>query len=437
MRLRPFLSLTLAVGLIPTPSFAAPQIQHWTTSSGTAVYFTEAPQIPMLDIQLVVDAGNSRDGDLPGLSRITHALLETGAGNMDADTIAQRLEDVGASYSTEIKLDRSEISLRTLTEEDWKVQALDTYITILGAPAFTSDQIELRRQQMLVSLKKLDEDPGAIASQLFYANLYPGHPYGSPAAGTEDSVNAIDRDDIVGFYEEFFAAKGAVIAMIGAIDRTQAEAIAERISVALPQGDAPTALPAPEPVLEAKTIRVEHPSKQAHIRIGQQGVARGQKQHFPVYLGNFTLGGGGFSSRLLQEIRTRQGLAYSVYSYFFPMRHRGPFQLGLQTRGDQAEQALSSAYAEVERFVASGPTAEELTHSRNNLVLGFPLRIADNASMINYLAMIGYYGLPLDYLDTWTKRVEAITHEQIVAAFQDTLNPEHLITVVVGGQGQP
>ena len=436
MRKLNFLILTLTIGLTSN-AVATPKIQHWTTSSGTAVYFTEAPQIPMLDIQLVLDAGNSRDDDLPGLSQITHALLETGTRDMDADAIAQSLEDVGASYSAQIQLDRSTISLRTLTEESWKAQALDTYVAIIGEPAFAPDQIELRRQQMQVALKKLNQDPGAIASQLFYANLYPDHPYGLPAAGTAESLDALDRTDIVRFYEKFFAAKGAVIAIIGAIDRSEAETIAERVSAALPQGEAPPALPAPQPVREAKTIRVDHPSEQAHIRIGQQGVARGQKSHFPVYLGNHTLGGGGFSSRLLQEIRSRHGLAYSVYSYFFPLRHPGPFQLGLQTHGDQVEQALNLAYAEVKRFIADGPSAEELTHSRNNVVRGFPLRIADNASMINYLAMIGYYRMPLDYLETWTQRIEAISHDQIVAAFQETLNPEHLITVIVGGQSQP
>ncbi len=436
MRVNTLASLALAACTC-TSAFATPEIQHWTTPAGTAVYFSKAPQIPMLDIRVVLDAGNSRDGDLPGLSQITHALLETGAGDMDADAIAQRFEDVGASFFAQIQLDRSELSLRTLTEPDWMAQALDTFVTVIGQPTFALDQIELRREQMQVALKKLNEDPGAIASRHFYANLYPNHPYGLPASGTEESLAALNRKQIAAFYEQNFSAKGAVIAMIGAIDRTDAETIAARISDALPQGAAPSALPAPTPVTEAKTIRIEHPSKQAHLRIGQQGIARGQDTHFPLYLGNYTLGGGGFSSRLVQEIRSRQGLAYSVYSYFFPMRHPGPFQLGLQTRGEQVEQALTSAYAEIERFVADGPSAEEYEHSRNSIVLGFPLRIADNASMINYLAMIGYYRLPLDYLDTWTERISAISHEQIVAAFQSTLNPDQLITVIVGGQDQP
>ena len=426
--------LALAIG---TQAQAGPRIEHWTSDSGTPVYFIAAPQIPMLDIQVVLDAGNSRDGALPGLSQITHALLNAGAGDLDANAIAQQFEDVGAAYNAEVWLDRSMLSLRTLVDPEWREQALQTFVTLIGEPKFPEPELERRRKQMEVALKKIEEDPGAIAKRAFYQAVYPDHPYSSPTAGTRDSLAAITRSDVEAFYRTFFSAAGAVVTMVGAIDRAEAETIANRISQALPQGPAPEPLPPPSAVTEAKTVTIPHPSEQAHVLVGQQGVARGEALHFPLYLGNFTLGGGGFSSRLMQEMRNDQGLAYSVYSYFFPMRHRGPFRLGFQTRKDQVDQALDAAYAEVRRFVADGPTEEELEHSRNSLVLGFPLRIADNASMIDYLSMIGYYRLPLDYLDTWTARISAISHEQIVAAFQDRLDPDQMITVIVGGQDQP
>lgn len=426
--------LALVVG---APAQAGPRIEHWRSDSGTPVYFIAAPQIPMLDIEVVLDAGNSRDGAHPGLSQITHALLDTGAGDLDADAVARQFEDVGAIYGAEVLLDRSTLSLRTLVDPEWSEQALATFAAVVGQPLFPEEQLELRRRQMQVALKKLAEDPGATAKRTFYQAVYPGHPYSSPAAGTEDSLAAISRADVVEFYQTCFAAAGAVVAMVGAIDRDEAEAIANRITQALPQGPAPDPLPSPVAATEAKTVTVPHPSEQAHVLIGRQGVARGEAFHFPLYLGNYTLGGGGFSSRLMQEIRTNQGLAYSVYSYFFPMRHPGPFRLGFQTRKDQVGQALEAADAELRRFIADGPTEEELEHSRNSMILGFPLRIADNASMIGYLSMIGYYRLPLDYLDTWTDRIADISHEQIVAAFQDRLDPDQMTTVIVGGQSQP
>ena len=436
MRLRRFATFALA-GILAAPAQAAPRIEHWQSAGGTPVFFIAAPQIPMLDIEVTLDAGNSRDGAQPGLSQLTLSLLDMGAGDLDADAIAQAFEDVGAAYGSAAHLDRATLSLRTLTDPSWMAPALNAFLTVLGQPRFPPEQLDLRRQQMQVALQKIDEDPGAIALRAFYAALYPDHPYGSPAGGTAESIAAITRDDVVQFHRKHFTAGGAVIAMVGAIDRAAAEDIANRISEALPDGTAPAPLPKPQAPAAAETVTIPHPSEQAHILIGQQGVARGEAHHFPLYLGNFTLGGSGFSSRLVEEIRTKQGLAYSVYSYFFPMRLRGPYRLGLQTRGDQTGQALETAYAELRRFVRDGPTEEELEYSRNSLTRGFPLRIADNASMLNYLSMIGYYRLPLDYLDTWTDRIEAITHEQIVAAYRKTLNPEQLITVVVGGQNRP
>ena len=431
------LTASLLAFAVSAQAQTGPRIEHWRSDSGTPVFFIAAPQIPMLDIQIVLDAGNSRDGTLPGLSQITHSLLNTGAGGLDADAIAQQFENVGAAYSAEVLLDRSKVSLRTLVNPEWREQGLATFTTVLGQPRFPEPQLERRRQQMQVALKKLEENPGAIAKQAFYQTVYPGHPYSSPIAGTGDSLAAITRADVEGFYRTFFASGGAIVTMVGAIDRADAEAIANRITQVLPQGPAPKALPPPTAVTEAKTVIIPHPSEQAHVLIGQQGVARGEAFHFPLYLGNYTLGGGGFSSRLMQEIRNNRGLAYSVYSYFFPLRHRGPFRLGFQTRKDQVDQALEAAYAELRHFVADGPTEEELGHSRNSMVLGFPLRIADNASMIDYLSMIGYYRLPLDYLDTWTDRISAISREQIVTAFQSRLDPDQMITVIVGGQSQP
>ena len=426
--------LLAAVAMLSAPVQAVPDIEHWMSAHNTPVYFIAAPQISMLDIRVLLDAGTSRDGDLPGLSLMTHALLDSGTVNHPVDAIAEQFDAVGAHYSAKAQRDRSSVSLRTLSDRAFREPALTTLQTVLEQPAFPAEQFERRRQQMQVGLKKLNEDPGAVAERAFYRALYPNHPYGLPAAGTETSLAAITRDDVERFYQTHFTATGAVIVMVGAIDRATAEAIADRLSGALPSGPKPPALAEPEPITEARTIRIEFPSQQAHVLIGAQGVARGDKDHFPLYLGNHVLGGGGFSSRLLKEIRSKMGLAYSVYSYFFPMRHRGPFRLGLQTQGAQTQVALESSLQMLTDYIDQGPNAEELEHSRANIVLGFPLRIAENRSMLDYLAMIGYYRLPLDYLQTWRAQINAVSQDQVVDAFQRRLDPERLITVIVGGQ---
>ena len=426
--------LALAL-LAPALSQATPGIAHWETDAGTAVYFIEAPQLPMLDIRVLFDAGNSRDGDLPGLSTITHSLLALGADGMDADTVSRAFEAAGANFGVSVELDRSVASLRTLTEPvAWRTRAVDTFLAVLGQPDFPADQIELQRARMQVALHKAQENPGTIARRAFYEALYPDHPYGLYAGGDEKSLQALSRDDIEGFYRTNLVASGATITMVGAIDRSKAEELAARIASVLPQGPPPQALPSVPEDVPGRTIRIEHPSQQAHVLLGKSAVTRADPQHFPLYLGNHVFGGSGFSSRLMQKIRTEMGLAYSVYSYFLPLKRAGPFFLGFQTRGEQADHALAQAHEMLGEYIEHGPTTDEFEHSKTSIVRGFPLRIADNADMIGYLSMIGYYDLPLDYLETWVARIEAIRHEEVVSAFRDVLTEENLITVIVGGQ---
>jgi zinc protease len=222
--------------------------------------------------------------------------------------------------------------------------------------------------------------------------------------------------------------------MIGAITRAEAQAIAERLTEGLPQSAAPAAMPpvvAPEPVER----RIAHPATQSHILIGAPAIARGDPDFFPLFVGNYVLGGGGFVSRLTNEVREKRGLAYSVYAFFSPMAQPGPFTVGLQTQKAQTDEALKVVRETVARFVADGPTEDELAAARQNLVGGFALRIDSNRKILDNLATIGWYRLPLDYLARWTERVEAVTAAQVREAFGRHVRPDRLVTVVVGDGG--
>jgi len=186
---------------------------------------------------------------------------------------------------------------------------------------------------------------------------------------------------------------------------------------------------------QRQTIRVPHPSAQAHIAVGQPGMRRGDPDFFPLLVGNYILGGGGFVSRLTGEVREKRGYAYSVYSYFMPQRDVGPFQIGLQTKGSQADDALRVVSATLDEFLARGPTEAELQAAKDNLINGFALRLDSNRKMLEQVAAIGSFGLPLDYLDTWRDKVRAVTVAQIRAAFKRHVSQDHLVTVVVGGDG--
>ena len=225
--------------------------------------------------------------------------------------------------------------------------------------------------------------------------------------------------------------------MVGGIDTEQAKNIAEQISENLAHGAKP--MPIPEPIAEPQAsndvadIYIPYPSQQAHVYLGQLGIQRGHPDYFNLYAGNQVLGGGGFTSRLVKEVRVKRGLSYSVYSYFFPLYLPGPFTLGLQTRSDQAQQAIDVSLETIQKFVTEGPTEEELASAKNNIVGGFPLRIDSNRDILGYLSLIGFYDLPLDYLETFNDKILAVSAEDIRAAFNNHLQPKQLVKIIVGG----
>lgn len=223
--------------------------------------------------------------------------------------------------------------------------------------------------------------------------------------------------------------------MIGDMSRVEAAKLAERIASGLPQVAEPAPLPAVTYPERAKEVRIAHPASQSHILLGYPGVKRGDPDFFALYVGNYVLGGGGFVSRLTEEVREKRGLVYSVYSYFMPMTQVGPFQIGLQTKREQAEQALKVVHETFDKFMQGGITDKELTAAKQNITGGFPLRLDSNAKILDYLAVIGFYHLPLTYLDDFNKNINLLTKEQVKEAFNRRIDSSKLVTVVVGGNG--
>ena len=428
--------LALVLTLAVAPAFAIPEIQHWTTGNGARVYFVHAPELPMVDVQIAFDAGSARDGERHGLALLTNGLLSEGAGEWDADAIAARFEGVGANFGNAAGRDMATLGLRSLTDPAKLEQALATLEAIVERPTFPADAFERERSRLLVAIERRAQDPGAQADLAFYRALYGEHPYAHPPEGEKATVAALTRDDLIAFYRRFYVARNAVVAIVGALDRRQAEAIAERLTDQLPAGEAAPPLP-PVPDLEtAREVRIDFPSTQTHILMGQPGVYRGDPDYFPLFVGNQILGGAALVSRIFDEVREKRGLAYSAYSYFRPMRRRGPFVAGLQTRNDQAGQALEVLRGTIARFVAEGPTEAELAAAKSNLVGGFPLRIDTNKKILGYVTMIGFYGMPLDYLQRFTERVQAVTLEEVRDAFARRIHPDRMVTVIVGRPGR-
>jgi zinc protease len=384
----------------------------------------------------VFDAGSARDTDKAGLASMTNVLLDHGAGDWNTDEISERFDSVGAQFSLSAQRDMAIVNLRSLTDEKWLQKALETLAVVLQKPRFDENELNRERQRVMVALHNQQEDPGDVAELAFYDAVYGKHPYASPVLGTEASLLAITRDDIEKFYRQYYVAKNAVIVIVGAVDKKQAASIAEQLMSGLNAGAAAEALPQVSALDAAKSISKQHPSSQTHILVGQPGKDRKDPDYFALYVGNHILGGSGFGSRVVEEIREKRGLAYSSYTYFAPMRVAGPFVMGLQTRNDQAQQALDVLMQTLNKFIAEGPTEEELVSAKNNITGGFALRLDSNKDITEYVAMIGFYDLPLDYLTAFNSRVEAVTVAQIRDAFKRRVQPDKMVTVMVGDQGK-
>jgi zinc protease len=433
MRLLP--PALVALGLA-APVAATPNIETWQTSAGAEVLYAPAPDLPMVDVRIAFDAGSARDGDRPGLASMTANMLTEGAGGLDADTIAERIESVGAELGTGAGRDMAYASLRSLTQSDALRVAVEILTKILAVPDFPQGDLERVRANTLVGLRQQEQNPGSVGSRALYRAVYGAHPYASDPDGTLDSVAAIEREDLVAFHRRYYTPANATVAIVGDLDRAQAEVLAELLTAGLPHGAGPEALP-PVSDLDAGVVeRIDFPSSQTHLYMGQPGMRRGDPDYFPLYVGNHILGGSGLVSILMDEVREQRGLSYSAYSYFAPMAERGPMIMGLQTKNAQVDEARAVMLSTLERFVAEGPTQEELQAAVKNITGGFPLRIASNAKIVQYLALIGFYDLPLDYLDNFTQRVKAVTAEQIRDAYRRRVHPDRLAVVMVGGQAE-
>lgn len=419
----------LALAFFVVPAIAGVKIEHWTTPGGARVYFVAARQLPILDVQIDFAAGEMLvPAAKSGLASLTQGLLDAGADSFNEEQIASRLVDSGAQLGGSVDGDRASVTLRTLTSTPEREAALDMLSAVVSAPTFPGDILQREKTRSITALREGDTRPDVIAAKRFAAAIYPDHPYG--VSPTAESIGALSRDDVVNFYRQHYTAKTAVISIIGDVSRAEAETIARRLSEGLPVGGKAAPLSVVRKPAR-QTIRLPHPAAQSHVLIGLPAVRRGDPDYFPLLVGNYSLGGGGFVSRLMQEVREKRGYAYSVYSYFAPRLQEGPFEIGLQTKREQVDAALKVVDEVLNGFIAHGPTAQELAAAKKNLVAGFSLRMDSNAKLLGYLSTIGFYQLPLTYLDDFPAKVQAVTAEQVRAAFARHVQAGNLVTVIV------
>jgi zinc protease len=413
-------------------AISAAKIEHWQSTQGSPVYYVHTEGLPMVDIQLVFDAGSARDKEKFGLASLTAGLLDTGADSWNADEIAQRFESVGAKFSAGSSIDMATVSLRTLTEKPLFDKALDTMQVILAKPTFKEPDFKREKNVTLAGLKQQEESPGALASIAFYNTLYGTHPYAHPDSGIVKTVTALKSTDLRHFYQQYYVAANAMVVIVGDLSKEQAALAAEKLLSGLPLGNKPEPLPEVTLPVTASLQHTQFPSTQTHVLVGLPGTYRKDPDYFNLYVGNHILGGSGLVSKLFNDIREKRGLVYGVSSAFIPMKKQGPFLISLQTRNDQTSEALQVLNKTLADYIAQGPSEEELVAAKKNITGGFAMRFDTNKKLASYVAMIGFYDMPLDYLDTFQAKVDAVTIASIADALKRHVNLNLLQTITVG-----
>jgi zinc protease len=413
------------------PSHRRLDIQSWKTAEGAKVMFVEARELPMFDLRLTFAAGSSQDQNHPGIALLTNAMLNEGVAGKDVGAIAQGFEGLGADFSNGAYRDMAVASLRSLSDADKRTPALKLFAEVVGKPTFPADSLARIKNQLLAGFEFQKQNPGKLASNELFTRLYGSHPYAHPSEGDAKSLPGLGIDQLRAFHKRAYAAGNAVIAIVGDLSRAEAEQVAAQVSTALPKGPGLPKLAQPA-VPNAGVTHIDFPSKQTQMFIAQLGIDRQDPDFAALSMGNQILGGGSFGTRLMSEVREKRGLTYGVYSAFTPMQVRGPFLINLQTRAELGDGTLKLVQDILRDYLKTGPTQQELDNAKREQAGSFPLSNASNASIVGQLGAIGFYDLPLSWMEDFQQQSQALTVEQVKAAMNKHLDADKLVIVTAG-----
>ena len=432
-----------AFGLLSNAHAILP-IEKLDSYKGAKAYLVQTKALPMVDIEVSIDAGDRYDpAGKSGLADMVAGLMnygvKSGKGVLTEAQIADEIADLGANIGLSVSGERAILRIRSLSRKDLRDRAVQLAAAMLSAPTYDSKIVEREKQRTITSLLEAETKPEFVLERRFKKSVYGNYPLAD--SPTVKSVAAVSVNDLVQFHKQFYRSDRMIVSIVGDIDRAQAEEIVKALLKQIPASGQPIAkLPelerSPVEPLAQREIQIPFDSQQAHIAMGMTAVARNNPDYFPLLVGNYVLGGGGFVSRLMAEVREKRGLAYSVFSYFIPGKENGIFQAGLQTKSDQAALALEVMSSTTAQFIADGPTPSELVAAKANLVNGYPLRIDNNRKLLDNVSSIAWNDLPLDTMDVWTKQVEAVTLDQVNAAFKKYLAMDRMKIVVLGAKNK-
>jgi zinc protease len=411
-----------------------PPVVKAKLANGLRVFVVATNRVPIVDLRLVVRAGSVDDPPgKDGLAALTADLLDQGAGARDARQLADDIAFVGGSLEADADLERTVVTCEVL-KKDFGT-GLELLRDVVVSPRFPDAEVARKRDAALAEIASRTNDPAVVADVALGPFLLGQSRLAHPAQGYEASVKSLTREDVVGFHARWFRPDNAMLAVVGDVDPKTVVAALERAFASWPAvGPAPAATPRYDPVPQIRGRRIEIVDKpevtQAQVRIGCIGVPRNHPDRFPILVANAILGGG-FTSRLVSEVRVRQALTYDIDSGFDMDRDAGTYDITTSTRVESTRKLIDAALAEVRRLSEQGPSEQELASAIQYLTGQYPMDLQAPGDLAERLLDIEFYGLGADDLETFPDRVRAVTMTDVRRALKSYFCIDDLRIVVV------
>lgn len=421
-----------ALTLVASPvALAATEIQEVTSPGGITAWLVEEHSLPFVVIEAAWENGTLQDPeDKAGLTYMMAGLMNEGAGDLESQAFQGELERLAANLSFRASRDRLSLSFKTLTEN--REEAVELLRLALTEPRFDQGPIEQIRGQLKVAILRDAESPDKIAADAWYSTALADHPYTRPSKGTLDSIATLGRDDLIAHRERLFAKDNINISVVGDIEPEALKELLDDVFGGLSDATPLEEVAVAEVNPEAQLQIIERNMPQSVVLFGHAGIAREDDDFIPAYVMNYILGGGGFSSRLMTEVREKRGLAYSVATYLYPLRHAALFIGQVATENERVSESLDVIRAEIARLAAEGVTEKELTDAKTYLTGSYPLRFDTNDKIAGQLIAIQEADLGIDYITRRNGLIEAVTQDDVKRVAERLLGPENLIVTVVG-----
>lgn len=400
-------------------------------NNGMVLLTSEQRALPMVSIELLIEAGSRYEAaDQAGLANLTSKLLIYGTKQRTAVQISDTLDFIGASLEAGSGQDTTSVSMTVLKKD--LTTGLELLADVLTQSTFPQAEIDRQKQAIIASIRAAEEEPGIVAAKAFAAALFPDSPYGRPVEGSEASVKALQQKSLRDFFARNYRPNRSIIAVVGDVSEQEIAKALNGAFRAWAKGEPSGQALVPANVGESKVLRINKDLTQANIVLGHNGVARGNPDYYALQVMNYVLGGGGFSSRVMDSIRNERGLAYSVYTYFAAEKSHGAFEFIMQTKNETALEAIRIATEEMRRMREQPVAEQELSDAKDYLIGSFPLRFDTNRKVAGFLSQVEYFELGLDYPDRYADLIRKVTREDVQRVAKQYLQPERLITVIVG-----